>query len=152
MAHRQRWEDMTKSEKITGLAIFAGLVLLVVLVVTVMNSGKDNDVRSSNLANRVSSQLDKLDDETKDKLASTGADGYRGEIVGVEPHSDSTVKVKVSTQFKTPGDEKDGGQGIARDIFNMVCADVPELDSLYVESTNTGLQSRSIDRDQTVCR
>lgn len=93
----------------------------------------------SNVADKVSAAINKLDKETKSSLASTGDGGYLGDIVGVEPAvSDDTAKVKVSTQFPKPA----AGKPIATKILAAICRDIPELDSVYVTS-GTGLDSTS---------
>ena len=93
----------------------------------------------SNVADKVSAAINKLDGETKSSLASTGNGGYLGDIVGVEPAvSDNTAKVKVSTQFPKPA----AGKPIATKILAAICRDVPELDSVYVTS-GAGLDSIS---------
>ena len=105
------------------------------------------------LASKVQASLDKLPKETKDMLASTSSGGYQGEIAGVEAHNDDTVKISVSTYFKETGSENDGGQAIARNIFSMVCTEVPELNSLYVTSSSSGLDSKSVYRsDVPACK
>lgn len=153
MAQKKQWADMTKAEKVKGLIIFSGLLVVVIIVVMVaMSSSKNKDASAQALADKVNAQIEKLDDDTKSNLESTGVSSYRGTIMGAEPHSSDTVKVRVSTQFKDAGDGQEGGKGIARVIFNMICADVPELDSLYVESTSTGLQSKSAYRNESACK
>lgn len=108
---------------------------------------KEVKQKPKSLANKVKAALDALGEDMKDELASTSPDGYRGEIISVEPASgNDTVKVNVSTYFKGSGDEPDGGQNIARKIFGSICIDVPELNSLYVVSTSSKLESKSIYR------
>ena len=110
-------------------------------------SDKQEESRiEKSLADKVNEQLATLDDLTKSSIASTSASGYQGEIIGAENDSKDTVKVNVSTYFKDTGDKNDGGKNIARNIFTMVCREVPELNSLYVVSMGSGLESRSVYR------
>lgn len=111
---------------------------------TEVNKPKDRNV----LVDKVDASLNKLDKGMKDELASTSPTGYRGEIMNVESNSSDDVRVRVSTYFKDSGDGINGGQNIARHIFAMVCMDVPELNSLYVVSNSSGLESRSVYREQ----
>lgn len=150
---------------LTGILV--GIILFLALGAS--ESGKKNQAKTETkqeqtsseakvsadqaLANKVQASLDKLPKDTKDVLASTSSGGYQGEITGVEAHNDDTVKVNVSTYFKETGSENDGGQTIALNIFSMVCTEVPELNSLYVTSSSSGLDSKSVYRsDIPACR
>jgi hypothetical protein len=118
------------------------------------NDDKPKPKNEKSLEDKVQEALDELGEETKSSLASTSDGGYQGDIIGVESGAGSdTVKVRVSTYFEDSGDENEGGKNIARKIFNMVCMEVPELNSLYVVSDSTGLESRSMYRsDVSFCK
>jgi hypothetical protein len=153
MAQKKQWRDMTRSEKIIGSVVFAVVVVVVLLIIGALVNGQKNSKEGAqSLADKVTVEVSKLDDDTKSTLAATSVGGYQGDIIAVEPHSDDTVKVRVSTYFNESGDEKEGGKNIARNIFNTICADLPELESLYVVSDSSGLESRSVYRSESACR
>jgi hypothetical protein len=148
MADKKEWKDYTPREKKVGMIIIGVLsVLLLLILGSIVASINDGNKRAAVLAQKVQNALDGLSADTKKSLSSTSAAGYQGEIVSVDPDSSNSVKVNVSTYFKEPGDEKDGGKNIAENIFYMICSDIPELQSLYVSSSSSGLDSRSVYRD-----
>ena len=109
---------------------------------------KKEESEKEKLVKKVKAIIDKMDEDERTFLAETSVGGYQGDILGVEQTSyDDAVKVRVSTYFSDPGDSEDGGKNIAFKIFSMVCMDIPELDSLYVVSDGSGLESRSIYRN-----
>lgn len=153
MAEKKEWKDMTKSEKITGFFILGVIGLLIIfVVVNVVSSRNESDENSQKLAEKVTQSLDGLGNDMKSAIVSSPS-GYQGNIIGVDPGSgDGEVKVNVSTHFSDSGDGENGGKDIARRVFNVICADVPELNSLYVKSSATGLDSKSIYRSESVCK
>lgn len=102
---------------------------------------KDDDV-----VDEVEAALDALGEDMKSMLASTSQGGLQGEIESVEAYGKDGVKIYVTTHFQDAGDGEDGGQTIARKILGNICLDVPELNSVYVSSTTSGLDSRSVYR------
>lgn len=166
MAERKDWKDMTKSEKVAGTigTIVLAVILVAVLVQltraitnnpsdeTQQNQAATETADKQSTADKVSKYLDSLGSELKSGLASTSTGGYRGNIISVEQDGEDGVKVNVSTHFTESGYENDGGQNIAQNIFNAVCADVPELNSVYVVSNATGLESKSFYRSESACK
>lgn len=159
MTKRKEWNDMSGGEKMIGSIIM--IVILVVLLCIIVFSVKRNDADRSDtssksfksqavttLADKVMAELSKLNDDTKVSLASTGSSGHQGDIKSVDNRGRGEVRVNVSTYTDNPSE----GKIIARNIFNMICIDVPELNSLYVRSGN-GLDSKSIYRSESgICK
>lgn len=132
---------------------FIALIVLIIIIAPKEDSTKPSNNSSvvqedskSRAVDEVRTALDTMDDEFKGVLAATRVDGYQGEIVGVEADGDDNVIVKVTTHFTDPNDGEDGGKNIARKIFSNVCLDSPSLRSLYVKSTTSGYDSRSVYR------
>ena len=98
---------------------------------------------TASVVDKVNKALKDMGDDYKSTLASTGVGGLQGDIKSVEAYGNDGVKVKVSTNFTDNGDGVDGGQTIAKKMLANLCIDVPELDSVYVSSTTSGLDSRS---------
>lgn len=149
--------EQTKVEPSKGAKIIAAVivVLLVLWIASAFAGGSDanstEQVSRTSKENKtvladVETALNGFDKEMQATMASTSIDGFQGEIVGVEADGNDGVKVKVSTNYTESGDEENGGQNIARKIFSNICLDVPELDTLYVTSTSSGLDSRSVYR------
>ena len=105
---------------------------------------KKEEVKKVSVVDKVNKVFDGMDKGFKSTLASTSVGGLQGDIVGVEADGDDGVVVKVSTYFTKSGDEEDGGKNIAQKIYSNICLDVPELKTLYVTSTTSGLDSRSV--------
>lgn len=130
-----------------GIVILAFIAAIVVL--SSFGSGKtaNNNKNTRKQTSKVSlvEQVNKSLKEFGDSsvLAATSPGGYQGKIETVEPDSNNGIKVKVSTYFKDPSTD---GKNIANSIFGAVCLDVPELQSVYVTSTSSGLDSRSVYR------
>lgn len=117
---------------------------------TQSNKQNTSEVKESdNLVDEVEAALGEFDEDMQSSMAATSIGGYQGEIVGVEADGDDGVIVKVSTYYSEPGEEDEGGKNIARKIFSNICLTVPELDSLYVTSTSSGLDSQSVYRSET---
>lgn len=162
---KKEWKDMSRGEKITGIVILAIIGVLIIMSIP-SGGGESNtsaeDTQANNmdaatdenaLVDKVDAELNKLDEDTRSSLASTSVGGYQGNITSIEPAGKDTVIVKVSTYFNEPGNENDGGKNIASKLFNMVCMEVPELNSLYVISDSSGLESHSVYRsDVPFCR
>lgn len=151
-----------KTAKIIA-GIIVGLFALFILIgitsedtPTQTNSAETSDVEAKeedNVVKGVEAALAELDDETKQSLASTSAGGFQGDIEKVEAYGDDGVKIHVSTHYTESGSEANGGQNIARKIMATICYDIPELSSVYVTSTSSGLDSRSVYRsDIPACK
>lgn len=151
--NQQAWDNATPQEKkvVVIVTVIIGAIIFLLIAISAIGGNDTNtpsdkpQEKKSAIAEDVKASLDKLGKDMKQELASTSPDGYQGDITGVESAGNDSVKVKVSTYFNDSGDGVDGGQGIARRIFGMVCFDVPELKSLYVVS-DTGLESKSVYR------
>lgn len=138
------------TEKIA--AIIAVLVVLVIGVAIIskkddfkLSTATDTQTAESNVSvvDGVNKSLAVMDDEFKSVMVSTGAGGLQGDIVSVEPYGDDGIKMNISTNFT---DSKDDGKDIARKVLSNLCIDVPALKSVYVSSTASGLDSRSVYR------
>lgn len=152
----QKEKRVLEATRPGSVSYIFGIVVMVIIVLSVavtwVSMGAQGS-RNEELATQVKTELMKLDDTARTMLASTGVGGYQGDVVDVKPGSGSNgVLVEVSTYFTNPGNEADGGQMIARNLFNIICSDVPELNSLYVTSTSSGLDSLSVYRSGTACR
>lgn len=149
MAERKKWQDRNKSEKIIATSALALMAVIVIVFAVATNKSASSN---NDLAKKTMTAIENLDTETRQTIASTGAGGMQGSILSVEPASGSgSVKVSVTTQFEESGDGQNGGRNIARNIFNAICAKVPDLESVYVVSTGSGLESRSFYRSESVC-
>lgn len=134
-------------KKISGIIVGSCIALFIVAI------GVSLVPPSNELAEAVSQKLDSLKQEGLTDLANTSYGGYQGDVVNVEPAGRDGVKVNISTHFTDPSDNEDGGKRIARNIYAMLCLDIPELNSLYVSSTSSGLDSSSVYRsDVPACR
>lgn len=130
-------------------AKIVGVIVVVIIFLTIgwifngiIKSGNEMQDNSNTAATKVQDELDSYDSDMKSSLATTSSGGHRGSIESVRAGSgDGEVIVKVSTYF----DDADEGKIIARNIFNSVCMDIPDLDSLYVTGGN-GLDSYSVYR------
>lgn len=109
-------------------------------------AGEESKEPEVNIATKVEAALGQFDDDMRQTLASTSQYGYQGDIEKVEADGEDGVKVHVSTHYDDSGDGEDGGKNIARKIFGAICLDVPELKTMYVTSTSSGLDSRSVYR------
>lgn len=135
---------MKKNNRLGIKSIIIFSLIAIVLIISAINTFNDSE-QSTELAKKVESSLNKVDEETRGYLA--GTDGYSGTIESIQPAiGDGTVKITVSTNFEKPED----GKVIARNIFNTICADVPDLNSIYVIGSN-GLESSSIYRSESAC-
>lgn len=137
-----------------GIGLLA--IIVVIILLSTLGGGKDNVSKNQqkslkpNLAKEVQKAINSYGSDTS-ALASTGVGGLQGNIVGIEPDGDNGVVVKVSTNYSDPGE--DGGKFIAHTIYSAVCMDVPELETLYVTSTTSGLDSQSVYRsDVPACK
>ena len=137
----------------TALGLFIALAILGAVIegddttTDTNNAQAESKEADKGVVNEVEAALAKFDDDFKRTLASTSANGQQGDIEKVEAYGKDGVKIHVSTHFDEPGDEANGGQNIARKIMGNLCLDVPELDSVYVTSTSSGLDSRSVYRN-----
>ena len=114
---------------------------------------KQEEKSEVSVVDKVNKSLDQLDEDTKRGLASTSYGGYQGDIEKVEAYGSDGVKIHVSTHYTENDDSEDGGQNIARKLMGVLCTDVSELSSVYVTSTSSGLDSRSVYRDDIpACR
>lgn len=161
---QQKSIEESKTPKIIAAIIVALLFFWIVGAFT--GSGENTETAKSNekqssaaveneskVADNVKAALDALDEETKSYIASTSTGGYQGSIEKVEPYGDDGVKVYVTTNFIDTKDEADSGKNIAHKIMANTCIDVPELNSVYVHSTSSGLDSRSVYRsDIPACK
>lgn len=149
------------NETLQGLIGLAVLVVLAVIFVPMFFGGSKENAEDTAkkeeqsqqerkaLADRATKELDKLGDNVKSTIASEPDSGRQGDIVKVEPYSDDAVKVIVSTYFENPSEE---GKQIAKNIYVNLCTVIPELDSLYVHSNSSGMDSSSIYRkDVPIC-
>lgn len=150
------------SNKKKVILLVVGFIVAIALingVISIINEQKNDNVNSSTpdssqtsekdlLVSKVNSEIGKMDDDTKRTIASFGNDGYQGNIGTVSAGTgQGEVKINIDTFFENPDD----GKKIARNIFNMLCVDVPELKSLYVTSSK-GLDSHSIYRSESACK
>lgn len=130
-----------------ALLAFAALIVLIVIFAPKEAPTETNEnTQSTSAVSEVKTVLDSMDKDFKDTLASTSQGGYQGEIVNVKADGKDGVIVEVSTHFKESGMDNDGGKNIAWKIFSNVCMDSPSLKSLYVISTSSKLESRSVYR------
>lgn len=155
LKQQEELANIPKSVKVIS-AIIVGVVFLFILIG--VSSGGDStsdtsnskssdstqDAKKTDVVSEVNATLESFDDEFRSTLASTGLGGYQGDIEKVEADGDTGVKIHVSTYYDEAGEE--GGQIIANKIFANICLDVPELSSVYVTSTSSGLDSRSVYR------
>lgn len=130
-------------------AVIVGVVFLFIFIGILSGGASDKSSTTASeegevLVSKVAEALDEMDSDFKSTLASTGPGGLQGEIIGVESDGKDGVVVKVSTHFQEPGDSLNGGQVIAQNIFSNICYGIPELKTLYVTSTTSGLDSRSV--------
>lgn len=153
-AQKDTKPEIEKKYGIIGAIVLGILILIIVISVVTSNNGdsaentEKADAQAS-LVSKVQKEIDAMDEETRTTLSSTSQGGYQGDVVKVEPAvSDDTVKITVSTYFKDTGDEVDGGRNIAKKLFGIMCIQIPELNSVYVTSEATGLESRSVYRSQ----
>lgn len=151
-----KWSTIQKSDRIIlGVGAVLFVLMASIVAASMASSDKTSDEpkkKSVNVASKVESELNKLGDETKSALVSE-LNGRQGSILSVKPGmSDGEVVVNVSTYFTESGDKDNGGQPIARRVFNAVCGTIPELSSLYVKSDSTGLESKSIYRKDSACK
>lgn len=163
-------ESNQKHDQSKGKEILQGLIGLAVIVVLAIiflpmlfGSGNDDkpqesaqkvqDIKENDaaLVKKATEALDKLGESVKQTIASESDDGRQGTITGVVAGmSSDSINVKISTHFENPSEE---GRQIAKNIFVSICDAVPELDSLYVSSEASDIDSSSIYRkDIPACR
>lgn len=141
-------ETTTKVTKNNNASNFFAITVLAIILISIAAIIVFSSIKNSNneeLVNEVSTAIDNLDNLTRTSVASTS--GRTGDITGVNGDTINDVRVKVSSYYETPEE----GKIIARNIFNVICADVPDLNSLYVTGGN-GLDSYSIYRSESACK
>lgn len=148
--HHITAKENRKNSKYLGsmLKIVKWIILigLSIFIITAILSGMSkSNQRSDEVLNDVTTVINSLDSGTRVSIATTA--GRAGDITKVNSAISNDVRIDISTYLETP----DEGKIIARNIFNVICRDVPELDSLYVTGGN-GLDSYSIYRSESACK
>lgn len=141
-----RTRDSRKSTLIAAVVSISAIALLSMMMFLAHSTTIHNAAIATEAA-RVIGSWDKQDRAT---IASTSVGGYQGDIIDVKAGSSrGAIVVTVSTYFNDPGTENNGGKNIAQKILSMLCTERIEVDSLYVTSTSSGMDSQSVYRSST---